>query len=280
MTLSYELAEPVGCRPEPGDRGQRLAHCRWLHDGAHIVIDGHNRSMTNTVDRLLRFRRDPRAVPAAIARRLFPRSPTLGFPWFELPDGSVTFRESGFVAAPSPSLLLARHNFEVARIHRELQDVHSLRSLEIGCGFGRLSMVFADHSDSHVAVDINEDALHAARMVYPGIDFRTAGALDLPFPDNHFDLIVTWTVLQHIRPDRIGAAIGEIHRVMRADSLLLMCEETRDPAGAAPHTWHRSLDEYALMLSPLRLERHGVISEICRVPGMESPGEVMVFRER
>lgn len=196
-----------------------------------------------------------------------------------LPDGSVTFHVRGFVSAPSPSMLLARQNFEVARIHRELIDVRARHSLEIGCGFGRLSMAIADHSESHVAVDINDDALGAARATYRGINFRRAGALGLPFPDAHFDLVVTWTVLQHIPPEQIGMAAAEIRRVLAPGAVLLMCEETRKPAGNASRTptWHRIVAEYEHLLAPLRLLRHGPIDESATLPGMESPGEVMVF---
>jgi SAM-dependent methyltransferase len=227
--------------------------------------------------RLLNLARNPKAARAAALRRIVPNSPTYGFPWVKLADGSITFRERGFVAAPSPSLLLARHNYELARIHRELRDVHARRGLEIGCGFGRLSMAFAEHSQAHIAIDINEEALAAARTSYPGIDFRPAGALALPFPDCHFDLLVTWTVIQHIRPQQIGTAASEIRRVLAPGGTLLICEETRDPDGSGGHTWHRSVQTYERILSPLRLVRHGLIDEIAAVPGMESPGEIMVF---
>ncbi len=215
---------------------------------------------------------------AAMARRVLPNSPKYGFPWMHLPDGSVTFQERGFVSAPSPTMLLARHNFELARIHVELQEVHARHTLEIGCGFGRLSMAIASHSDSHTAIDINEDALAAARTCYPDIDFRSGGALSLPFPDNYFDLAVTWTVLQHIRPTMIDKAAAEIRRVLAPGVIVLICEETRDPASTGGHTWHRSVASYEQILAPLRLERHGLIDAIAVIPGMQSPGEVMVFR--
>lgn len=195
-----------------------------------------------------------------------------------LPDGSVTFQERGFVSAASPSMLLARHNFELARIHGELQDVRAHRSLEIGCGFGRLSMAIAHHSDSHIAIDINNDALAVGRSTYPYIDFRSGGAQSLPFPDDYFDLAVTWTVLQHIRPTQIDTAAAEIRRVLAAGATLLICEETRDPAGSGGHTWHRSVASYEQILSPLRLVNHGLIDAIAEIPGMQSPGEVMLFR--
>jgi SAM-dependent methyltransferase len=233
--------------------------------------------MAGRAKRLLNLARRPRAVPAAIVRRIVPRSPKYGFPWVQQADGSITFQERGFVSAPSPSMLLARHNFEVARIHYELRDVSAHRSLEIGCGFGRLSMAIAEHADAHTAIDINDEALAAARAAYPSIDFRKAGALSLPFPEDHFDLVVTWTVLQHIRPGQIEVAAAEIQRVMAPGGTLLICEETRDPEGGRSHTWHRHVGTYEQLFVGLSLVRHGYIEEIATIPGLESPGEVMSF---
>lgn len=81
-------------------------------------------------------------------------------------------------------MLLARHNFELTRVRRELHDVHARRSLEVGCAYGRLSMAIADHSDSDIAIDINDNAVAVARATYPDIDFRPGSALSLPFPDD------------------------------------------------------------------------------------------------
>ena len=216
-----------------------------------------------------------RAGRAAL-RRLAPRS-RFGDPWIVRDDGTVTFRERGFVAAPSAAMLLARHNFEVARIAEELSSVRVARSLEIGCGFGRLSPWFARHSDEHHAVDLNESALDVARRRTRTRGSDQALVQDLPFPDGHFGLVSTWTVLQHVRPEHIEAACAEIVRVLNADGVLLLCEETRLPNAGAAHTWHRTAETYVDLFARLTLKRRGMIAEIARLPGMDSPGEVFLF---
>jgi SAM-dependent methyltransferase len=222
-------------------------------------------------------RKNLHEIGAAVVRRLLPRSPRYGFPWVTLPDGSVTFHEHGFVAASSPSLLLARHNYETETIDRALKDLQVPRSLEIGCGFGRLSMAIGRHATTCVAVDINEDALTSARIAYPHIDYRVARADDLPFDDASFGLVCTWTVLQHIPPSRFPLAAREILRVLDGTGTLLMCEETRLPNASSTHTWHRTVTDYEEAFAPLRLRSHDSIPSIDRIPGMVSPGEVMVF---
>jgi ubiquinone/menaquinone biosynthesis C-methylase UbiE len=174
-------------------------------------------------------------------------------------------------------MLLARHNYEVERIDTLLDGVSVERSLEIGCGYGRLSVIFGRHSLQHIGIDINEEALSMARMSYPRIDFRLERAEALPFENDAFGLICTWTVLQHIPDDRLPAVAREISRVLGPGGILLMCEETRSPGVEIGHTWHRTVQSYDEMFATLTLHHHSEIDQLNRIPGMESPGEVMMF---
>ncbi len=213
-------------------------------------------------------------------RRLVPNHPLFGYPWVLLPNGFVTFREKGFVAADSPALLLARHNYEVACIRRLLKGREISRSLEVGCGYGRLTPTFSELSAQHIATDINVAALANARQAYPDCDFREASVTNLPFADNYFDLVVTWTVLQHIPPGKIDSACAELRRVLADGGTLIICEETRlaDQAFTGRlHAWHRHVSDYQRMLDPLKQIYSSEVIEISRIPGMRSPGRVMVW---
>jgi ubiquinone/menaquinone biosynthesis C-methylase UbiE len=185
------------------------------------------------------------------------------------------------VAAPTPQMLLARHNFELLTIREALNGLRVKASLEVGCGFGRLSMAFADHSARHVGVDINLDALTLARTVYPDIEFYEASVTALPFGDCEFGLVSTWTVLQHVPPDYIQNAADEITRVTSPMATLLLCEETRlaqQPVLANAHTWHRTVETYGTLFAHFSLIADSYIHRIDRVPGLTSPGRVMIFR--
>jgi ubiquinone/menaquinone biosynthesis C-methylase UbiE len=225
----------------------------------------------------------PSRVPRALAARLLPTS-RWGPDWILQADGSVTFRRGGFVSAPTPELLLARHNFEVLTIQQLLDGQLYRRSLEVGCGFGRLSPHFAKYSSSHTAVDINNSALGLARANYPSLDWRYASAVELPFSDQEFDFVSTWTVLQHIPPTSIDRAARELDRVLGPSGTLLICEETRLASQLMNadqwhvHTWHRSVEAYRALFPSLSLVYDDYIHEIDRIPGLESPGRVMMFR--
>lgn len=225
---------------------------------------------------------DPKRLPTAVLRRLSPTHRRFGSTVVRRPDGSVTFREAGFVSARSPAELLARHNFETAVIRDHFRARHFDRSLEIGCGYGRLTPTFADFSDEHFPVDINPEALELAAMTYPDYHFSEASALELPFPDQHFGLISTWTVIQHIPPSQIERACNEIVRVLAVGGLLLICEETKfadAPLSDNAHTWHRRVDTYKDLFGDLQFRDASAIASIERLPGVHSPGTVMVWEK-
>jgi hypothetical protein len=85
-------------------------------------------------------------------------------------------------------------------------------------------------------------------------------------------------VLQQIRPEGIVAACAEIQPVFAPGAIVMLCEETRNPKGSGAHIWHRRVEDYERLLELLQLVSHGLIDEIATVPGMESPGEVTMFR--
>jgi len=92
----------------------------------------------------------------------------------------------------------ARLYREVKLLNEAIGSYHAKRSLEIGCGYGCLTPWIAEHSDQHYAIEPEIALLDNAKKLFPNINFYQAKAQKLPFPDSHFDLIISWTVLQHI----------------------------------------------------------------------------------
>ena len=197
----------------------------------------------------------------------------------------VTFRPEGFVEAKDPGRLLCRHYYEVMQLRRCLgliaeRGLKPGRSLEIGCGFGRLSPYIAEHFEQHTAVDINTWAVSEASQFYPHISFYKASATELPFPDHGFDAVITWTVLQHIPNSLVGKALSEIKRVANPKSLIILCEATLyagRPEKRWQHTHDRFPEFYAEALAPRNLIMSEFITELDRISSIGSPGRLMVF---
>jgi SAM-dependent methyltransferase len=76
------------------------------------------------------------------------------------------------------------------------------RALDFGCGVGRLTRALAVYFVSVVGVDVSEVMVSQARTLNadtPSCSFDVIGESGLAgYPDQSFDLIYSWIVLQHI----------------------------------------------------------------------------------
>jgi ubiquinone/menaquinone biosynthesis C-methylase UbiE len=97
-------------------------------------------------------------------------------------------------------------------------------TLDLGCGTGRNLALFPAEARI-VGVDLAADSLRRAREREPRARLVRASAEALPFREGTFDTVVGGLVLCSV--DRAGAAIGEIHRVLRADGELRLLEHVR-----------------------------------------------------
>lgn len=232
------------------------------------------RTMFGRVGRFVRLVAfDPRAATNRVIERFVPSRRT----WFRS-NGFITFRSEGFVRAGGPESLLTRHNYETAEIRRHFNPVG--RSLEVGCGYGRLSSTFAELASEHVAVDLNLEALATAHQSYPSLVFGAGSVTALPLGTGAFDRVVTWTVIQHVPPAMIDQACSELTRVLAPGGAIVLCEETADPPISGTHTWHRSIEQYAALFEDFKLEHVGRIGPLDSLPGHHSPGTLMILRHR
>lgn len=194
--------------------------------------------------------KNPIKVPPYLLGRLLPNS-RWGPEW-KREDGFITFTDGGFAGgSPTRPELSARIYYEVAELDRLLAGREFGRSLEIGCGYGRMSGWIANHADHPVAIEPNAEALAQAETLYPEIDFYEAVANDLPFPDDSFDLVVSWAVLTHVPPGTFEECVAEIDRVLTDDGTILLCEQTAGHDGVA--NWPRDRSEYESRFDSLAL---------------------------
>ena len=151
----------------------------------------------------------------------------------------------------------ARLYKEVKLFNETLGGYHARKSLEIGCGYGRLSPWISEHSDQHYAVEPESALINDARKLHPNIHFYQAKAQKLPFPQSHFDLCVTWTVLQHIPPNELGKAVAEMKRVCEPNAVMVLSEAIGEKDEKKyMRTWSHTLEEWQNLLSPWKLASH------------------------
>jgi SAM-dependent methyltransferase len=104
------------------------------------------------------------------------------------------------------------------RFHRDqfldLLPGPGLRTLDLGCGEGRLSRELKALGHRVVGVDVSPTMLKAAREDDPSIPACLTDAARLPFRDGSFDRVVAFMSLQDL--DDLYGAIGETARVLSA----------------------------------------------------------------
>lgn len=94
--------------------------------------------------------------------------------------------------------------------------------LDVGCGNGRLAEI-VQKNNCYIGVDTAKKLLAIARQRYPQCQFINASMLQLPFPDNSFDLVCAIASLQHIPSAAYRQqALQEMARVCRPGGILFM----------------------------------------------------------
>ena len=85
------------------------------------------------------------------------------------------------------------------------------RVLDLATGPGYLAARAADRGAQVVGIDIADAMVSLARARYPGLDFRTADAEVLPFPESSFDAVVANFLVPHLaRPERAALGIARV----------------------------------------------------------------------
>jgi SAM-dependent methyltransferase len=103
----------------------------------------------------------------------------------------------------------------------EIVPAPGRRTLEIGCGEGRVVRDLAARGHSVVGIDSSPTLLRHARESDPGGEYLLADAAALPFADSSFDMVVAYNSLMDI--DDMPGAVREAARVLEPGGRLCIC---------------------------------------------------------
>ena len=110
------------------------------------------------------------------------------------------------------------------RFHRDqflaLLPPPGRRTLDLGCGEGRLSRDLKALGHTMVAVDASPTMAAAARDADPALEVHLSDAADLSFEDGTFDLVAAFMSLQDM--DDFEGALREAGRVLTPDGRLCL----------------------------------------------------------
>jgi pseudaminic acid biosynthesis-associated methylase len=90
------------------------------------------------------------------------------------------------------------------------------RILEVGCNVGNqlLTLQKMGFSDLY-GMELQSYAAALSKQRLPGVQILQGSALDIPFPDDFFELVFTSGLLTHIHPSDLSQVMKEIYRCAR-----------------------------------------------------------------
>lgn len=95
--------------------------------------------------------------------------------------------------------------------------------LDVGCGNGRLTETINKIKAQYTGIDSSATLIRIAQQQYSQHRFVKGSMLALPFPDNHFDVVVAIASLQHIPSQNFRqTALQEMARVCKPNGILFM----------------------------------------------------------
>ena len=104
-----------------------------------------------------------------------------------------------------------------------LKDTQINKSLELGCGTGRLSNALFQISQEVYGVDLSEEVLKIAKEKYPKLKLACSEVINLPYEDNYFDMVIINGSLHHFFA--VAKTFKEAHRVLKPGGAFVLLGE-------------------------------------------------------
>jgi SAM-dependent methyltransferase len=124
-------------------------------------------------------------------------------------------------------------------LDRELDKEKTLRILDVGCGTGFSLVWLRERFNSRAAFGVDVSPHAAALWRLRGLDtVAVAGAEELPFAQEEFDLVTCFDVIYQLSPGQARKAVGEMRRVLKPGGRLFI----REPA----YDWMRGAHDLAV----------------------------------
>lgn len=102
------------------------------------------------------------------------------------------------------------------------------RTLDAGCGTGRIARLLADHGHHAVGVDVADAMVAIARREHPDLRFAVGELARLPFASSQFAAVASWYSIITTPPADLEAVFAELVRVLAVGGSVLVAFQSGD----------------------------------------------------
>lgn len=92
--------------------------------------------------------------------------------------------------------------------------------LDIGCGQGGFLNTMKENGWKTYGVELSKEACEFARQTYGLRNINNDDLLSVDFPDNYFDVVTLWHVLEHLREPL--STLSKIYKILKKDGILII----------------------------------------------------------
>ena len=97
--------------------------------------------------------------------------------------------------------------------------------LDLGCGQGRHTLFYAKKGFQAYGIDYIKRAIDEAKASdTKKAHFKVMDILNLDFPESFFDIVLDWSVLDHIKPKDWDKYLKNILKVLKIGGFLILVE--------------------------------------------------------
>ncbi|MBI4557681.1 MAG: methyltransferase domain-containing protein [Candidatus Hydrogenedentes bacterium] len=146
-------------------------------------------------------------------------------------EGRVLLRAAYVYDAVQPFVTLGQEARMNCWLADQLPLTDGMRALDVGCGTGLLTVAIAErHLQCQVeGIDASKPMIRVARKkrTRSNCIFRQALAEELPYPDQHFDIVTSALFFHHVNRGLKRRCLLEIHRVLKPGGRLVIADMDR-----------------------------------------------------
>lgn len=106
-----------------------------------------------------------------------------------------------------------------------IQELSGKRVLDFGCGYGGRTVWMAQYAEHVEGIEVRSQLVDTAKGFAEdrqanNVGFRLSDQQQIPYPDNHFDVAVSFDVLEHVADPR--ATLDELVRVVKPGGTMVL----------------------------------------------------------